>query len=387
MENLKVLILDKTAIKELPSSLYRLVGLEELSLQNCAKLKTIPSSLGNLSELLKLHLNYCKSLETFPSSIFKLKLTELHFKGCSMLQTFSEIPNECGRLSSLTELSLPGSSIANLPESMAHLSSLRSLIISDCKLLECVPKLPPNLIQVMAFDCPSIKRLMLNSRSASKESFFKFNLTSSQELDATSLSNIEEEAYIKINDDAYWWVLFCFAGNAVPDWFTHRCQGHSKTIRNDHLSLYEGNRLVGFGLCVVLGRDFPFEFFPNNNGFTYKLKFESDDQRHFRPIMLAVEYDWQGRDRRFTQHHTFLWKFEMDLARIGNRLFGAHTITFEILDKHYRPLCFPLTMTVKECGIFPLYSKENDDDDDDDDDGGIEGACWIMDPSLNKRQK
>ncbi|MCH90634.1 NBS-LRR resistance-like protein [Trifolium medium] len=47
---------------------------------------------------------------------------------------------------------------------MAHLSSLRSLKLSDCKLLECVAKLPPHLNKVLAFDCPSIKRMMLNSR-------------------------------------------------------------------------------------------------------------------------------------------------------------------------------------------------------------------------------
>ncbi|XP_045824510.1 disease resistance protein RPV1-like [Trifolium pratense] len=95
MENLKALILDETAIKELPSSLYRLVGLEELSLKKCRRLKTIPSFIGNLSKLLELNLAYCESLETFPSSIFKLKLTKLNFEGCSMLRTFPEIPNDC----------------------------------------------------------------------------------------------------------------------------------------------------------------------------------------------------------------------------------------------------------------------------------------------------
>jgi len=128
MENLKVLILDETAIKELlSSSLHHLVGLEELSLRNCKQLKTIPSSIGNLSKLLKLDLTYCVSLETFPNSIFRLKLTKLHLRGCSMLSTFPEIPSNIGRLSSLTKISLQGSSILNLPKSMAHLSSLKSL--------------------------------------------------------------------------------------------------------------------------------------------------------------------------------------------------------------------------------------------------------------------
>ncbi|WJX53530.1 hypothetical protein P8452_39513 [Trifolium repens] len=317
MENLKVLNLDETSIKELPSSLHHLVGLQKLSLRNCTKLKTIPSSIGNLSKLLWLDLHYCKSLETFPSSIFKLKLTKLDFLFCSMLATFPEIPNDIGRLSSLTELSLRGSSIVNLSESLALLSSLKSLDLSDCKLLECVPKLPPNLNQVLAFDCPSIKRMMLNSRSDSEKGSFKFHLTNSQELDATCLSNIEEEAYIKINDDAYKSVLFYYPGSAVPHWFSHRCQGHSITIRTDHLNLYGGNKLLGFALCVVLGPDFPCKLSLFNPGFRYELKFESDGQTHFHP-KNKLELVSLGHSKRFAHHHTFLWKYELDLPTIGN---------------------------------------------------------------------
>ncbi|MCI28879.1 putative disease resistance protein (TIR-NBS-LRR class), partial [Trifolium medium] len=120
-----------------------------------------------------------------------------------MLRTFPEIPNDIGHLSSLTELSLQGRCIVNLPESMAHLSSLKSLNLSECKLLECVPKLPPNLNQVLAIDCLSIKTMVLTSRSDPGEDTLKFHLTNSQELDAASLSNIGEQACIKITDDAY----------------------------------------------------------------------------------------------------------------------------------------------------------------------------------------
>ncbi|WJX53510.1 hypothetical protein P8452_39494 [Trifolium repens] len=362
-ESFTCIDLTDTAIKELPSSLHHLVGLKELSLQSCTKLKTIPSSIGNLSKLLKLKLAYCESLETFPSSIFKLKLTKLDFQGCSMFRTFPEIPNDIGRLSSLTELSLKGSSIVNLPESLAHLSSLKSLNLSDCKLLECVPMLPLNLKKVFAFDCPSIKRMMLNSRSDYEEDTFKFHLTNSQELDATCLRNIEEEAYIKINDDAYRSVIFCFPGSAVPDWFPHRCQGHSITIRNSHLKLYGRNMLIGFALCVVLGPNFPYKFSFFDTHFTYEFKIECDGQTPFHPNnKLEVEYGKISYRRlsrhtlcyrRFSQHHTFLWKYELDLTRID-----FETITFEMVDEHRRPLSFPTTMTVIECGMCPLYSKE-----------------------------
>ncbi|MCH86185.1 NBS-LRR resistance-like protein [Trifolium medium] len=369
IENLKVLILDKTAIKELPSSLHRLAGLEALSLQSCTKLKNIPSSIGNLSKLIKLNLANCVSLETFPSSIFKLKLTRLDFKGCSMLWTFPEISNDIGRLSSLTELSLQGSSIVNLPESMAQLSSLKSLNISDCTLLECVPKLPPNLNQFLAFDCPSIKRMVLNSRSASKKGTFQFHLTNNQELDATSWSNIGDEACIKITDDAYRSVFFCFSGSAVPCWFHYYCKGNSVTMKKDSPNVCSKNRLTGFALCVVLGREDMDDTRTGYTRFAYNFGFISDGDIHCSYNSMPENYlNWSCRDRFLNHDHTFLWKHRFDLERIGNTLFHAQNFTFEILVDDLGRLSCDSTTTVKECGICPLYTKGNDDDDDDDED-------------------
>ncbi|WJX53532.1 hypothetical protein P8452_39515 [Trifolium repens] len=299
MKNLKRLVLDGTAIKELPSSLDRLVGLEELSLQSCRKLKTIPSSIGNLSKLVMLNLSYCESLETFP-----------------------EIPNYC--LSSLTKLSLQGSGIVNLPESIAHLSSLTSLGLSDCKRLKCVPKLPPNLNQVSAFDCPSIKRMMLNSGYDSKEGTFEFHLTNSQELDATCLSNIEEEAYIKINDDAYWSVLFCYPGSAVPRWFPYSCKGNPVTIKNNST-----NRLTGLALCVVLGRG----CIRDGTRFKYRIGIISDRETHY--------------SNHSTEDHTVLWKgklFDSAIWRYGLRFLNEdHTVLWKHEHFHAQHFSFEFT--------------------------------------------
>jgi hypothetical protein len=104
--------------------------------------------------------------------------------------------NNIGSLSSLTKLSLQESSI-----------SLKSLDLSDCKWLECIPELPPHLNQFLEFDCSSINRVVRNSRSKllsdSKEGTFKFHFTNSQQLDEASWKNIGFEAGIKITYDAY----------------------------------------------------------------------------------------------------------------------------------------------------------------------------------------
>ncbi|MCI02737.1 putative disease resistance protein (TIR-NBS-LRR class), partial [Trifolium medium] len=55
--------------------------------------------------------------------------------------------------------------------------------------------------------------------------------------------------------------------------------------------------------------------------------------------------------RFLNQDHTFLWKHQLDLETIGSKLFHAQNFTLE----------FPSKVKVKECGICPLYTKENDD--------------------------
>ncbi|KAJ1421796.1 Leucine-rich repeat 3 [Sesbania bispinosa] len=406
MENLTVLILDETTIKELPSSLHHLVGLEVLSLHNCSRLEIIPSSIGSLIKLCKLDLTCCESLETFPSSIFKLKLTKLDLRGCTMLKRFpeileptesfvhisltktaikelpssldylvglrtlrlnlcndleslpnsivnlnhlseldcsgcgklTEIPNDIGRMSSLKEFSLQGSSIVNLPESIALLSSLKSLDLSDCKKLECIPQLPLFLKQLLAFDCPSIRRVMSNLRlelpSDSKEGTFKFHFTNSEELDPSAQSNIMADAWLRITEDAYRSVFFCFPGSTVPHWFPYRCGGHSITVNKDSLNWCNENRLIGFALCVVLElKDMDDTERRCGSGvFRYRLTFEYDGWKNSLPNHdeLRNYFYWKGRERFVAQDHIFLWKYHLDSSSINEGLFHANNFTFKI---------------------------------------------------------
>ncbi|XLU54349.1 hypothetical protein S245_048997 [Arachis hypogaea] len=227
----KLSILDLTyceALESLPSSIFNL-KLTKLDLHGYSMLKTlpeimepaesfahmnlvkttikeIPSSLAYLVGLQTLQLNLCKDLEFLPNSIGNLNLlSKLDFSGCEKL---SELPSDIGNLSSLRKLSLHESSIVDLPESIAHLSSLKSLDLSDCKKLENIPVLPPFLEHFVAFDCPSVRRVSnsgfdIKLTSNSKDGIFKFHLTNSQELTQSSKSNIAGEAWQRMLDNAY----------------------------------------------------------------------------------------------------------------------------------------------------------------------------------------
>jgi len=376
LEDLKELILDETAIQALPSSLCRLVGLEELSL-TCTAVKELPSSFDKLVNLRSLRLHNCTALESLPNSIVNLKL--LSRLDCSWCAKLTEIPRHIGRLTSLVDLSLRDSGIVNLPESIAHLSSLKSLDLSECEKLECIPQIPPFLEQLDALDCPSIRRVMSNSLvpnlSNSQEDVFKFRFTNAQQLDSGGRAKLEEAARLRMTDDTYRCVYFCFPGSAVPRWFNFRGKGDSVTI-NEDLSFCSDDRLTGFALCVVLG------VLDTNGGrygsFRYSLKFESDDDGtqiipnndvlnscFERDDLLNIFFPLY-EDIVLDKDHTFVWKLNLESPRASGmslRLCDARSFTFEIspYDPFLRPNRLKSVMTIKECGICPLYSEKKDD--------------------------
>jgi Leucine-rich repeat (LRR) protein len=365
-------------LEELPEIGETMVGLEELSLEKCRRLKTIPSSIVNLTKLLKLNLAYCESLETFPSIIFKLEI-ELNLSGCSMLKTLPEIPYDIGQFSSLTKLSLQESGIINLPESIALLSRLRSLNLSDCEWLECIPKLPPLLEELLAFHCPSIKRVGLNSRLKFMSDFkeattFRFHLTNSQQLDVHSWCNIVMEAWNMIIGEAYGSVIFCFPGSEIPYWFPYRCNGHSVIMNTNEPYWWDQNRLVGFALCAVLEYEGGMDdtTIEKRTKLISTIRFESSGQTHFITSEDGYVHDSEIRKRSFVHDHTFIWEYQLNSQSIGNTFFHALNCTIEIkatdyylervrtgywISEQWKPNS-QSTVKVKECGICPLFAQD-----------------------------
>uniref|UniRef100_A0A0A0KM44 Uncharacterized protein n=1 Tax=Cucumis sativus TaxID=3659 RepID=A0A0A0KM44_CUCSA len=89
MKSLTRMILDYTAIEELPSSIEHLAKLEFLSLKGCANLVALPSEIYLLRSLVELRLPGCSKLHMFPcpttEQIFLLsKLTILDLKNCNL---------------------------------------------------------------------------------------------------------------------------------------------------------------------------------------------------------------------------------------------------------------------------------------------------------------
>ncbi|PRQ36060.1 putative leucine-rich repeat domain, L domain-containing protein [Rosa chinensis] len=126
-------IVDLNILPEIPVKMDSLRG---LSLSG-SDIRELDESIENLIGLEKLDLWHCENLTTLPYNIYELhNLKTLHASGCSKLATFPKIPV---KMDSLRELSLSGSDIRELDESIENLSGLEYLDLTHCKNLTTLP--------------------------------------------------------------------------------------------------------------------------------------------------------------------------------------------------------------------------------------------------------
>ncbi|KAH7529252.1 hypothetical protein FEM48_Zijuj05G0164800 [Ziziphus jujuba var. spinosa] len=172
MEFLYKLCLSGTAIKELPSSIDKLVRLKFLDLAFCEKLDRIPNSIYSLHQLEFFDLHGCLNLFKFPKNMsfsnrkewllvdpddslnlpFQ-KLKSLILENCNLLEAdFLLAPNG---FDNLERLLLGGNKFVSLP-SFERFHQLHRLLLDNCESLTKIPELPGNLMLLDASDCKSL---------------------------------------------------------------------------------------------------------------------------------------------------------------------------------------------------------------------------------------
>ncbi|XP_060669980.1 TMV resistance protein N-like isoform X2 [Ziziphus jujuba] len=194
--NVRELYLDRTAIKSLPESIWKLKYLERLDLSFCRNLRKIPEilchmkflveimlygteieelpkSIDNLTRLKTLCLACNKIIKFLPNSLCKLlHLQELYLRECSSLEELPPLPRglrkldigKCERLKSLPEL--PSSLDYLCPVECSSLEELpplprglRKLNIGKCERLKSIAELPSSLFDLCAKECSSLEEL------------------------------------------------------------------------------------------------------------------------------------------------------------------------------------------------------------------------------------
>ncbi|MBA0754941.1 hypothetical protein Gogos_020705, partial [Gossypium gossypioides] len=113
MECLRDLDLSGTALKELPSSIGNLIGLEYLNMDNCKNLVRLPDSFYKLKSLTTFSLRCCLRLEIFPEIMDTMEM--------------------------LYKLDLSGTALKELPSTIDNLIGLKYLSLNDCENLVCLP--------------------------------------------------------------------------------------------------------------------------------------------------------------------------------------------------------------------------------------------------------
>ena len=195
MTSMLELYLDRTAIKELPSSIKHLTSLTLLNLQDCENLSSFPSVICSLISIEILILSGCKgqppkarylsgliptlsSIGTtltlpytyltdrqpepepislvLPLSFSGLSsLVSLDLSGCNLLD--GALPDDLSYLSSLTSLNLRNNNFTCLPCSISQLLNLKLLFLDHCSKLQSLPYLPLSTQFVSAQGCTSLE--------------------------------------------------------------------------------------------------------------------------------------------------------------------------------------------------------------------------------------
>ncbi|KAJ9676011.1 hypothetical protein PVL29_024811 [Vitis rotundifolia] len=231
MEQLKRLFLRETGIRELPSSIEHLKGLESLELINCENLVALPNSIGSLTCLTSLSVRNCKRLYNLPDNLRSLKccLTSLDLGGCNLME--GEIPSDLWCLSSLQFLDVSNNRIRCITAGISQLSKLQTLLMNYCPMLEEIGELPSSLRGMEALGCP---RLEIETFSrlvwSSLLKLFKSPTQRSRNFCRTFNSVVP-------------------GSSGIPEWVSHQRMGCEVRIELP-MNWYEDNNLLGFVLFL-----------------------------------------------------------------------------------------------------------------------------------------
>ncbi|KAF7814127.1 disease resistance protein RML1A [Senna tora] len=79
-------------------------------------------------------------------------MTSLDLQGTAI----KDLPSSIGKMHKLKDFKLR-TAVERLPASIKHLPSLKSLYVSDCRSLRCLPELPSSIEEVKAVNCSSLE--------------------------------------------------------------------------------------------------------------------------------------------------------------------------------------------------------------------------------------
>ncbi|XP_022771864.1 disease resistance protein RPS6-like [Durio zibethinus] len=365
--NIKILLLDNTAIVGVPLSIARLESLSMLSMNDCTRIKSFPTCICKLKCLRQLCLLGCSNLETFPEIVETMQhLTELAcLKRLSII--VSPILNDhifrvrCNRnlnvlsvvLSSsfskfhvLTTLDLSGSNIVKIPMSIQQLPNLISLYLKCCKSLIVLPELPLCLQNLNAHDCTSLE-LVLSRRQFWENSCLLHMLFSNCfDLDQDVVDKIVANAHLRLQCMVEEWVKERSRGfyEIVPDNILDRVvasseiserfeyRGMDSSITIKLCPNWQSERFLCFVPSVVVDFKVNYEDIGVQIVCEIRLKTKFGDCHNFRSRWTSPMY--YDEPMFFESNNMIIW-FDKNMFQ---------------KDKHYEEASFEFYITAKDDG-------------------------------------
>ncbi|WCJ28599.1 Disease resistance protein (TIR-NBS-LRR class) family [Euphorbia peplus] len=407
LKSLRNIYLGGSGIKELPLSIENMSGLELLYLRQCKNLVCLPDGICNLKSLCNLALYGCSKLDKLPADIGNLKglfelevhetaivqlpdsivhlngLAELSFsvRKCQDVANFPLPPlsglrslrnlvlRDCGLiefpaavtcLATLENLNLAGNDFKIIPASIKQLADLQRLDLTDCKRLQIIPELPPNLKYFSVNGCTSLETIA-STKPVFPEwldslSRYMFLFTNCSSLDRNSLINIMEDSKQKIQVLAtachklFWGfhptpsITVSFPGSEIPEWFGNQNTGSSVTIKLPP-KRRRFPKFLGFVFCVVLA------FSEDYNSSDFTVRCESDYEDIYCNFYGGVGPRSNDSDHLFLLFDHCLYL----MAKEGGEEENEASFSFYPVDNNKQPLH---SCTVKKCGVHLLFAPE-----------------------------
>nr|XP_034908299.1 disease resistance protein RPV1-like isoform X4 [Populus alba] len=409
--NIRELYLDGTAIREIPSSIECLCELAELHLRNCKQFEILPSSICKLRNLQRLNLSGCIQFGDFPevlepmnclrylyleqtritklpSPIGNLKglaclevgnckfltgitclrdlqlpgrcvdldcLRKLNLDGCNI----REVPNSLGLLSSLEVLDLSGNNFYTIPISINKLFELQYLGLRNCKNLQSLPELPPQLSKLDADNCKGLNYLESSSSTVVEGNIFEFIFTNCLRLPVVNqileYSLLKFQLYTKrlyhqLPDVPEGACSFCLPGYATPEWFSHQSWGSIVTFQLS--SHWANSEFLGFSLCTVIA------FHSISHSLQVKCTYHFRNEHGDSHDLYCYLYGWYD-EKRIDSAHIFMG-FDPCLVAKEDYMFSEYnevSVEFQLEDINGNLLPLDLCQ-VHECGVRLLYEDE-----------------------------
>ncbi|KAG6675554.1 hypothetical protein I3842_15G108900 [Carya illinoinensis] len=341
-ECLRHLSLANTNIKELPLSIGHLSGIEVLHLRGCKNLLHLPTGILRFRRLKGLRLAGCSKV-VFISNILKddccsidLPMLEcLDLENCHLPDP--DILMRLNRYFTLRHLILSRSDIIRLPECITMFFNLTFLELIDCKKLQEIPALPPNIQIVDITGCMSLERFL----DALKEYFRNHS------------GNI------------------IFLGNRIPEWFIHTKQSSKNWIldRFDDLEPPSANmnqdcsyfkQTLSFSICRITINGL--KTLENIRGVAICVVLE--------PILKI--YPQRGTTLMVTtRRDVFPYIKFLSGQHVYLRGSDAHVwLNYTILDDHMNPFNLEFEVSsirkpvfFKSCGVHLIFKNEKEGED------------------------